>query len=211
MWAPSLSLAEAQAGKAGSALELPCSPLSTCGTILKHQFIQDMDSFFRIPNMQLGIYREIKNPHVYLLGWHDTSLIGFDLLERSFKTQRKFQNSKSGILSVTLSLVRTNLTPEHPDHKSHPEHSWVLVILYLPKTHLQSSSLFSPLQSCVISVLGFLEHHLGPDATVAGFSRRTLTQEMDTFFCFLLLKMGRIGKITLHSGSTSKSRRGGTQ
>lgn len=84
-------------------------PLTTHGTVLKHQFIQDMDSFVRIPNTQLGIQREMKNPHIYLLGWCDTAFIGFDLLERSFKTQSKFQNSKTSIMSLLAWLRQTSL------------------------------------------------------------------------------------------------------
>lgn len=109
-------------------------PLTTHGTILKHQFIQGMDSFFRIANMQLGTYSEMKK-RAYLLGWCDTSFTGFDLLERSFETQRRCQNAKSSILSVTLSLVRANLTPEHLDHNQTQSRAGYLLlcISYLPK------------------------------------------------------------------------------
>lgn len=124
-------------------------PLTLHGTILKHQCIQDMDSFFRIPNMQLGIYREMKkNPC-------DTSFTGFDLLERSFRTQRKFQNSKSSIINVSLSLVRANLTPEHLDHKSHQQHSWVLITGHFVPPQNSSPkliSLFPTAELCHLSL-----------------------------------------------------------
>lgn len=133
MWAPFLSLAGAQAGKARAAMQ----PLTIHGTILKHQFIQDRDSFFRM----LGIYREIfKNPIYILLGWPPTSFTGFDLLARSFKTHSKLQNSKSSVENSLwawlgqlwfLSARITNHTQTTAGY---------LCILYFPKINLQSLS-----------------------------------------------------------------------
>lgn len=110
-------------------------PLTTCGTILNISSFRVWIHFFSISNMQLSIYRERKK-RVYLLGWRDTSFTGFDLLERSFKTQRRFQNSKSSIISVTLSawLGQISLLSTWITNQTQSRAGYLLLcISYLPK------------------------------------------------------------------------------
>lgn len=99
------------------------------------------------------------------------------------KGNSKIQRASDFILSVTNRLIRANLAP---GCLMRAELGTCCCVFRTSLKVIFKCRL--PFRQCkvVSSVLGFLEHHLGPNSSVVGFSGRALTLEIDTFFSISL-------------------------